>query len=113
MRERLAEVLADERVVGVIGLRSRHGHVGPHLFRDADELDALALEPRYPVANYCRDVLRAGGRVGDPDEFFRRPRPLARAASRSPEKPPPPRGAELDAWERLFEDPSSREGEAD
>lgn len=64
MRDRLHELLADERVRGVVGLRSRHGHVGPHLFEEAEELDALALEPRYPVANYCRDVLRSGGRVG-------------------------------------------------
>jgi ferredoxin len=66
MRERLQELLADEQVLGVVGLRARHGHVGPHLFQDGDELEALALEPRYPVANTCKDVLagEAGGRVG-------------------------------------------------
>ena len=68
MRERLQEILSDEQVLGVIGLRARHGHVGPHLFADLAELDALALalEPRYPMANYCKDILRGhpGARVG-------------------------------------------------
>jgi ferredoxin len=66
MKERLQGLLADEQVLGIVGLRSRHGHVGPHLFEDAKELDALALEPRYPMANVCKDVLagRPGGRVG-------------------------------------------------
>ena len=68
MRERLQEILSDEQVLGVIGLRARHGHVGPHLFTDLAELDALALalEPRYPMANYCKDILRGhpGARVG-------------------------------------------------
>lgn len=66
MRERLRELLADEQSLGVVGLRARHGHVGPHVFRDADELDALELEPRYPLANTCRDALsgNSGRRIG-------------------------------------------------
>jgi ferredoxin len=64
MRERVMEILSDDRFAGVVGLRARHGHVGPHLFRFPAELDSLVLEPRYPVANYCRDVVRAGARVG-------------------------------------------------
>ncbi|MHC4549252.1 MAG: 4Fe-4S binding protein [Planctomycetota bacterium] len=66
MRERLREILADGRTLGVVGLRARHGHVGPHLFERDDDLDALVLEPRYPLANVCKEVLagEAEGRVG-------------------------------------------------
>ncbi len=59
-------LLLDGEVVGVVGLRSEHGHVGPHLFTKADSLTALALEPRYPLALVCQAVLSSlpEGRVG-------------------------------------------------
>jgi hypothetical protein len=49
----------------------------------------------------ARRVREAGAAVGDPAAFFRRPR--HRTGVPPPgEKPPPPRGPELDEWERLF-----------
>ncbi len=41
----------------MIGLRSEHGRVAPHLFKTVDELAALALEPHYLLASICRLIL--------------------------------------------------------
>jgi hypothetical protein len=49
----------------------------------------------------ARRVREAGAAVGDPAAFFRRPR-HGSGLPRSGEKPPPPRGPEVDEWERLF-----------
>ena len=51
-------------------------------------------------------VKSAGGRIGDPEAFFRLP-DRAREPRRR-EKPPPPTGDETDFWERIFRD---RDGE--
>jgi formate dehydrogenase subunit beta len=66
VREIAGRLLLDGEVDGVIGLRSEHGHVGPHLFTTADSLTALVLEPRYSLAPICRRVLSGfpQGRVG-------------------------------------------------
>jgi predicted RNA-binding protein with PIN domain len=86
--------------------------------RSADDLIVSLVEkaPRHGTLVITADrelrsrVRSAGGRVGSPDVHLRPPKrrgsspPSSRAA-----KPPPPTGAELDAWERLFEE--GREGE--
>jgi predicted RNA-binding protein with PIN domain len=51
----------------------------------------------------ARRVKAAGAGVGDPDAFFRRPAHRS-GPSRPAEKPPPPEGAELEEWERLFDE---------
>jgi ferredoxin len=57
VREVARRLLLDGKVAGVVGLRSEHGHVSPHLFTPPDDLTALALEPRYPLALVCRTIL--------------------------------------------------------
>jgi len=79
--------------------------------RSADDAIVALVEkaPRGQVLVLTRDrelghrVKSAGGRLGDPDAFFRRPErpPRGRAGPRGG-KPPSPRGAELELWERLF-----------
>ncbi len=66
VRDVARRMLSDRKVVGVLGLRCEHGHVGPHLFGMADELETLALEPRYPLALVCRAILSASpeGKLG-------------------------------------------------
>ena len=66
VREIAGQLLVEGKVAGVIGLRSEHDHVGPHLFTAPEELTALALEPRYPLALACQAVLSSfpEGRVG-------------------------------------------------
>jgi len=68
------ELLLGGRVVGVVGLRSEHGRVGPHVFTvppgEPGDLDVslarLVLEPRYPLALVCRAALStlAEGQLG-------------------------------------------------
>ncbi len=57
VRRAASRLLLEGKVIGVLGLRCQHGHVGPHLFSAADELEALALEPRYPLALVCQTIL--------------------------------------------------------
>ncbi|MBE9506482.1 MAG: 4Fe-4S binding protein [Chloroflexi bacterium] len=66
VREIAGRLLLDGEVVGVTGLRSEHGHVGPHLFTSADDLESLVLEPRCPLALVCRTILSGvpEGRLG-------------------------------------------------
>ena len=35
----------EQGIQGVLGLRSRWGQVGPHLFRDAQDLEDMVTEP--------------------------------------------------------------------
>lgn len=49
-----------------------------------------------------RRVRAAGGLIGDPREFFRASRPRTGSGGSRREKPPPPKGSEIDEWERLF-----------
>lgn len=79
--------------------------------RTADDLivSLVRAGPRGQVTVLTRDrelgrrVREAGGELGDPDAFFR---PPPRRASGPPrrEKPPAPRGRDLDEWERLFDE---------
>lgn len=66
VREIAGQLLFDNEVVGVIGLRSEHGYVGPHLFATVRDLAALMLEPRHVLAPICRTILSAlpQGRLG-------------------------------------------------
>ncbi len=57
VRQIAGKLLRSGEVAGVIGLRRVHGHTGPYLFASADDLEALALEPRYMLAPYCRTIL--------------------------------------------------------
>lgn len=52
LRDAVASALPNHS--GVLGLRSAHGDVAPHLFQPREELDDLALWPKYPLP----DVLR-------------------------------------------------------
>jgi formate dehydrogenase subunit beta len=66
VREVAERLLSGGEVVGVVGLRCEQGQVGPHLFTTPDELETLALEPRYALALVCRTILSAlpQGRLG-------------------------------------------------
>lgn len=80
--------------------------------RSADDaiVDIVSKAPRGQVLVLTRDrelghrVKSAGGRLGDPEAFFRRAEVPRRSPSGRGAKPSPPRGAELDAWQRLFEE---------
>jgi len=56
VREIAGRLLRDGEVVGVMGLRSENGHVGPHLFSAAEDLTSLALEPRQLLALVCKSM---------------------------------------------------------
>ncbi len=60
-----------------------------------------------------RRVRRAGGVLGDPEAFFEHPRKRAAppAPASVPEKPPLPRGEEIDRWEDLFRQRGRRDGD--
>lgn len=89
--------------------------------RSADDaiVSLVRKKPRGQVVVLTHDrelgrrVRRAGGTLGDPDAFFELPRnraaPASPAATR--EKPPLPRGEEIERWEELFR--RRREGEED
>lgn len=78
--------------------------------RTADDVivDLVGKQPRGQMEVLTHDrelkhrVKSAGGVVGDPDAFFTRSRAKRRTGPRRSAKPPPPTGAELDEWEKLF-----------
>ena len=43
---------------GVLGLVKKWGQVGPHLFRDPEQLQDLEIEPRYALSNTLRVMLK-------------------------------------------------------
>jgi formate dehydrogenase subunit beta len=47
LRKAIEEVL--DEVDGVVALKRTSGHVAPHLFKDREELDDLAVSPKYPL----------------------------------------------------------------
>jgi ferredoxin len=49
--------LREPTVVGVVGLREERGRVGPHVFEEEAELDALRLDPRWQPALFVATVL--------------------------------------------------------
>jgi len=65
-RQIASQLLHDDHVIGVVGLRYAHNHIGPHLFTLADDLEGLTLEPRYPLADICQVILSnlTEGKVG-------------------------------------------------
>jgi formate dehydrogenase subunit beta len=65
-RQIVSQLLHDDQVIGVVGLRYAHAHIGPHLFTLADDLEGLTLEPRYPLANICQVITSnlTEGKVG-------------------------------------------------
>lgn len=65
-RQIASRLLHDDHVIGVVGLRYAHNHIGPHLFTLEDDLEGLTLEPRYPLANICQVILSSltEGKVG-------------------------------------------------
>ena len=54
-----AAELLDSGYDGVVGLRNRWGHIGPHVFTKKDELEQIVIEPRYPMAMLVRNLLKA------------------------------------------------------
>ena len=54
-----ARELLNSGCSGVVGLRKRWGHVGPHVFTLRDSFEDLVLEPRYPMAKVVRRLLDA------------------------------------------------------
>ncbi len=52
LRKAIEGLLGD--VEGVLALRRTSGHVAPHLFREKDELDELAVSPKYPLPGTLR-----------------------------------------------------------
>ncbi len=52
LRKAIEGLLGD--VEGVLALRRRSGYVAPHLFRERDELDELAVAPKYPLPGTLR-----------------------------------------------------------
>lgn len=42
---------------GVIGLRDKWGAVGPYIFTQEDELQELAIEPKFPLVSFIRRML--------------------------------------------------------
>jgi formate dehydrogenase subunit beta len=59
--EPLKNAIADlfDELDAVIGLRNTSGHVAPHLFRETEELDELAISPRYPMPAILRLIQAA------------------------------------------------------
>lgn len=47
LKKAIEEVL--DEVDGVVALRNTSGHVAPHLFQGREELDELAVAPKYPL----------------------------------------------------------------
>jgi len=83
--------------------------------RTADDLIVSLVKagPRGQVVVLTHDrelgrrVRDAGGRLGDPDLFFRAP-PRRSSGPPRREKPPAPEGRDLDEWERLFDEGKPR-----
>ncbi len=59
--EPLKEVIREllEKVEGVVALRTASGHVAPHLFCELEELDELAISPKYPLPSTVRLIQTA------------------------------------------------------
>ena len=74
VRQIVGRLMISHEIVCVVGLHSEHSHVGPHVFNVVEggeaeiteALSTLVLEPRYPMARYCQDILSSlpQGRVG-------------------------------------------------
>lgn len=56
-RQRASKLFGEDQVIGVLGLRAEHNHIGPYLFTSVDDLKELVLEPRYSMARVCQAIL--------------------------------------------------------
>jgi len=72
VRAKVKDLLDSGRIKGFLGLRQADGHLGPHLFTDGRELDALAVgdlkrpgDTRYPLNKQLLTLMRC-----DPDDSF-------------------------------------------
>ncbi len=54
LREAIADLL--DELDGVVALRNTSGYVAPHLFSKKEELDELAISPKYPVPAILRVI---------------------------------------------------------
>jgi len=66
IRQRAKELLESGEIKGFLGLAEKYGHIAPHLFSDADELDMLCLgdnnspgDARYPLTKYLTNIAKA------------------------------------------------------
>lgn len=65
IKNRVQELLTSGRIKGFLGLRELHGHVGPYLFTDANDLDGLVTgdlkgpgDTRYPLNKQLITITR-------------------------------------------------------
>jgi ferredoxin len=58
VRRHVAKLLRSKSVRGVLSVRQGEAF-GPHLFRTPTELEELVIEPRFPMAQICRLVLKS------------------------------------------------------
>jgi ferredoxin len=72
VKNRVKELLSSGKIKGFLGLCSRNGHIAPHLFVNADDLDNLVVgdklaagDSRYPLNRQLINLVRAY-----PDETF-------------------------------------------
>lgn len=56
VRKLANEWLESGKVDAIYGLKEEDGHVAPHLFTKADELESLVTSPKYPLLNTCRPL---------------------------------------------------------
>lgn len=72
IKARVGQLLGDGKIAGFMGLIEKNGHVAPHLFTPADDLDGFSLgdrnapgDARYPLNKSLTTIARAY-----PDETF-------------------------------------------
>ncbi|MFZ2447225.1 MAG: 4Fe-4S binding protein [Syntrophobacteraceae bacterium] len=72
IKRKVQELLTSGRIKGFLGLRELHGHVGPYLFTDANDLEGLVVgdrktpgDTRYPLNKHLIMIAR-----GYPEESF-------------------------------------------
>ena len=66
IRQKVSDLLRENRISGFVGLREKNGHVAPHLFRNPDDLDGFSLgdreragDARYPLNKVLVTLARA------------------------------------------------------
>lgn len=72
IKEKAKELLASGKVKGFLGLANKNGHIAPHMFFTADELEMLSLgdrkeagDARYPLTKFLTNIAKAY-----PDDTF-------------------------------------------
>ena len=61
-RKLAGDLLRGGKVTGVLGLRRKHGQVGPHLFTKPEELGSMVLSPVHVHAKSVVSMTHDGGR---------------------------------------------------